>query len=414
MDLNQKNFLILLLNLALISYMLAGLPKLFSILSPQLAHNFGLTAGQFDMILYNATFFSLFGKTFFSFLINSKKFEKYVSINWLFFSMIIFHSISMFLSTIPHLSIHILGRYTQGLWAGILTVLLEPIIFNCSDDKYRKKLLYLKYELIALLTPIAIFITTLSGQYWIVSIVTLALSSIIIAIGIFFCKSNDNYYVNHQNNLLKISGFFESLINPKVIVDNLILGATLAIFLVLIQNHFYHIALFENMKFLPIKGFLQGLPFTLSFIIANTPWRNFFKNNILYMVFINWLLWIVSGHWLPMALVVHGLYITYVIWMPDMLNNLLQLKPLHISHRSISTASQVIRSFSTLFICKLLGRFYTKNPLIKLSYMIALGVWVTINLFILKHHHGESRSSMVNLIIWLSSLIVCSLFIFYY
>ena len=189
-------------------------------------------------------------------------------------------------------------------------------------------------------------------------------------------------------------------------MDNLILGGILGVFLVLIQNHFYHIEYFQSIKFLPLKGFLQGLPFTISFIIANIKWRNFFKENVLYLVSINWILWWWTDHWLPMALIVHGLYITYVVWMPDMLNNLLYLKPDHISHRSISTASQVVRSFSTLFICKLLGGFYAHQS-INNSYIISLGLFVCVNLFILKHHHQSNGflSSKLHLMLWLLTII---------
>jgi hypothetical protein len=402
MDTSNKNFGILLINLAIISYMLAGLPKLFSILSPYFSSLFQLTKPQFDTYLYNATFFSLFGKTVFSFLLNSKKFEQWISLPWLFLLMIVLHGLSMVLCTLPYLSIHIIGRYSQGLWAGILTVLLEPIIFNCSDSQNRKKLLYLKYELIALLTPIAILITTMTGSFWQFTFGILATVSVVAAMGIFFCKTTDNYYIAHQNNLLSFRSFFESLLDPKLFIDNVNLGGILAVFLVLIQNHFYHLDVFKSIGYLPLRGFLQGIPFTISFIIANLRWRHWFKTNVLFFIGINGLIWILGNHWLPMALVVNGLYIIYVVWMPDMLNNLLINKPDHISHRSISTASQVVRSFSTLFVCKILSRFYENNLYVNFTYKITLGFYLLINFVLL----FQKRSNWYHIVLWLLSILI--------
>jgi hypothetical protein len=394
MEQKNKNFIILLINLAIISYMVGGLPKFFSVLSPFFSNLFAISKPDFDNYLYNSTFFSLAGKIVFSFLINTKFFNKIISLNKLFILTIFFHSISLILCLVPSINVHILGRYNQGLWAGILLILLEPIIFNCSESNERKKLLYLKYEMVALLTPMAFLITNLSGSYWSWILMAMAIISLIASWGILFCKSNDNYYVEHQNNLLKIEGFFSSLKNPIIILNNLIIGSLLGCFLVLCQNHYLHI--FSGNHW--FKGIIQGLPYSLGFLISffikNHAWRklirNFFIGIILSastLLFFN----VKSYYSWVFIILVNGLYIVFLLWTPDVLNNLLQIKPENISHRSVSTASQLIRSLMTLLMCRLLNFFYQNNNKLNGFYLKGLSLFIIINGFFMTQNINENN-----------------------
>jgi hypothetical protein len=359
---NNKNFYILLGNLSVLSYLLVGLPKVFSILTEKFSANLLITIQEFNILIYKATFFSLAGKIIFSFLINNKKFDEYIAINYLYITMIIIHSCSMIFCLSSNLSINIYSRYIQGFTAGVINILLEPIIFNYSQKQWRKDLLYWKYELIALLTPVCIFLTNLTESNYQLIIIIFSIIPIIIGLTIFMCQSGDENYFQEQNNLLSLKGFFMALKNKSIIINNIIIGLILGIFLILIQNHYYlYFKTFSSWS----KGLIQGLPFTLSFLIARNKYRNFFNYlsiiimniSIIGCIFTlgnnNLFLWFIG-------IFINSLYIIYVLWTPYLLNNLLN-DYTNISNRSVSTASQVIRSLVTYLIGNYLSQLYKKN-----------------------------------------------------
>lgn len=394
---NKKNFFILLGNLSVLSYLLVGLPKVFSILSPVFASTFSITMGEFDKYLYGATFYSLMGKIVFSFLINNKKFDNYISVYWLYIITVIIHGLSVVFCLNYSLDIHIIARNLQGLSAGIISILLEPIIFNCSESQWRNKLLYWKYELIALLTPISILMTSVTINYYQYTIMALAIMPCFMAISILFCNSSDNLYLKEQNNILSFKGFLMALQYPTIIINNIIIGALLAFFLILIQNHFYHHFGFIENKL--IKGLIQGLPFTLSFLISKTNYRNFFKYIGLFIMNISIAGAIITTYFSNdyfnyfMIVFINCLYIIYVLWTPDLLTSVLEnkeLKDLKISHRSISTAAILVRSLSTWALVTYLGDLYKNKININFFYLflfIGLFCFLSTVIFLVKKNN---------------------------
>lgn len=406
---NKKNFLILVANIAFISYLTAGLPKIFAILSHNFSQLFNISITDFNNVLYNATFFSLAGKIIFSFLINDKKFNEKFSIYKLFIMVGIGHTISIGLCLLPNFFSHVIGRYLQGLMAGIWMILLEPIIFNCSEPQWRNNLLYWKYELIALITPVAILITSFTNKYITLVLIIISLISLGLSWGVLFCKSSDNVALEKEENLLNIQGFIKSLKLYEILISNIIIGGILGLFIVLAQTHFYKA--FNNLPELT-RGILQGLPYSMAFIICKLPQRNYWQYGSVFCLMIQGIILLVNNfqensfYFLGF---IGTLYIIYVLWIPYLLTNILHYKPHDVSNRSVMTATQLIRSLSTLFITKTVGNFpgklFFKSQ--KYYYVVIISSLIFSNL-LLTHN---SKNIFIKIINISSILIIFTIFI---
>ena len=407
-----RPLVILIITIFIVCYLAVGVPKLFTIMAPSISAEFGISLVDFSQFLYSSGKYSLISKVVFSFLFNSPKFNRTISLYWLYFLVIVFHGMALYLCTLRNLNLHIFGRYTQGVTAGILLIILEPLIVNFSPDYIKRKLLHLKYECIALIAPLSILLTGISNQ-WRIILITMAFVSIIFALLILIDGKKDTIPEKIDPHLF--SNFCKNLINPVLFLDSMLLGAILGIFLIFLQYNFIRTFSYSPGIMLAI---MQGLPFTLSLIISKIYHRKFWKNLIAISTVIFSLILLgkqMNNHLLDifpwgtiLFLLVNTIYCFYVLFAPDIACSMIIKNP-HCSPKSILTASQLLRSLSTVFITTNLNLLQKKN-LGKTYYAFVFSFIIISILFLLDKKYKYKRTHIT----WMILIVLIKLIILYF